>query len=129
MAIYAIGSHYEGTRDVSDDFIKGNFVGIGWPNSYAPELHQFIASLKVGDIIYIKSVAANSKFIFVRAIGFIKDDTILKNKLVKSGRNVFWKVTEKFQIQKPKEKNNVRLNSIYQEFHPEVQAQILKQLV
>src|SRR5437773_12449643 len=98
--------------------------------SEAPEVHQFIAALQVDDIIYIKSFAANSKFLFIRAIGFIRDDAILDAKaskgLVETGRNVVWKVTDMFQIPKPKDRNNVRLNTLYQEFHPNVQAEIFK---
>ena len=53
MAIYAVGAYYDG--DVSDDFIANNIAGPGWSINDAPELHQFVRSLKVGDIIYIKS--------------------------------------------------------------------------
>jgi hypothetical protein len=136
MAIYGIGAHYGKTKDVSGEFIKKNLVGVGYTVSEAPELYQFIAALKVGDIIYIKSFAPSSKFIFVRAIGFIKDGEILNSKLsrdvVETGRNVVWKVvwevTNKLRIPKPKERNNVRLNTLYQEFNPQVQAEILKKL-
>ncbi len=133
MAIYGIGAHYGKTKDVSGEFKKKNLVGVGYTASEAPELYQFISTLKVGDIIYIKSFAPSSKFIFVLAIGFIKDGEILNSKLshglVKAGRNVVWKVKDKFPILKPKERNNVRLNTLYQEFNPEVQAEIFKKLL
>ena len=132
MAIYGIGAHYGKTHDVSGDFIKKKMAGVGWPASESPELQQFIKSLSVGDIIYIKSVAPSSKFIFVRAVGFIRDEIILDAKashgLFPAGRNVVWKVTDAFRIPKPKERNNVRLNTLYQEFHPDVQAEIIKRL-
>ena len=131
MAIFGIGAHYDGTDDVSGDFITHDVAGIGWPVSDAPELHQLIKTLRVGDIIYIKSFPPASKFIFVKAIGLIRDENIVTrrmNNLVEIGRNVLWKVTKEFQIQKPKEKNNVRLNSLYEEFHPDVQAEILRRL-
>jgi hypothetical protein len=132
MAIYGIGAHYGKTHDVSGDFIKKKLAGVGWPAVESPELHQFIASLAVGDIIYIKSFSPTSKFIFVLAVGFVRDDEILDAKsthgLIQAGRNVVWKITERFSIPKPKERNNVRLNTLYQEFHPKVQAEIIKRL-
>lgn len=132
MAIYGIGAHYGGTDDKSGDFIKDGVAGIGWNHSDAPELHQFLAALKVGDIIYIKSFSPSSPFIFIRAIGFVSDDEILDMKsskgLVEIGRNVVWKIAEEFKLPKPSEKNNVRLNSLYEEFHPSIQAEIIKRL-
>lgn len=54
MAIFGIGANFN-NQDVSDIFISGSFIGIGWNVKDAPDLHEFIKSLKVGDIIYIKS--------------------------------------------------------------------------
>jgi len=127
MAIYAIGAYYD--KDVSKSFISEDIAGSGWSKADAPELHQFIKSLKVGDIIYIKSVSPNSKDIHVKAIGVIIDDEfITSSKIVSAGRNIKWVVIEKFKIPKPKEKNNVRLNTLYEEFHPDVQKEILNKL-
>ena len=56
------------------------------------------------------------------------DDKVIENKIVSCGRNVKWVNTQNFHIRKPKEKNNVRNNSIYEEFHPKVQHMILKRL-
>ena len=131
MAIFGIGASYEkGTVDVSKDFIQANLVGVGHDD--APELHQFVRTLKVGDIVYIKSFSPSpkSRDIIVKAIGVIKDDKKVKNRtLVSCGRNVKWVDTQEFRIPKPKgEKNNVRNNSIYEEFHPDVQCLILEHL-
>ena len=51
MAIYAIGEYCD--DDVSGDFIANNIAGPGWDRLQAPELYQFVRSLKVGDIVYI----------------------------------------------------------------------------
>lgn len=131
MAIFAVGAYYN--EDVSSDFIKYNIAGPGWTEEEAPELHQFISSLKVGDIIYIKSVSPSIKSITVRAIGIIVDNILLRDiedtkDIVSIGRKIKWVVTESFSIPKPKEKNNVRLNTIYEEFHPEVQKIIIDKL-
>ena len=133
MAIYGIGAHYDKQYDVSQDFIDSNFVGIGWASDKAPELHQFLQSLKVGDIIYIKSFSPRSTNINIMAIGIIVTSVIRKdeddtNEIFSIGREVQWLNTEKFSIPKPKEKNNVRNNSLYEEFNPSVQREILNRI-
>ena len=127
MAIYAVGANYDGD-DVSGDFIANNIAGPGWSITDAPELHQFIRSLKVGNIVYIKSYSPNSTDILVKAVGVITDDQVIANNLVSAGRNIKWVVKNTFRIPKPKEKNNVRLNTMYEEFHPLVQSEILAKL-
>lgn len=127
MAIYAIGAYYD--EDVSGEFIANNIAGPGWDSTQAPELHQFVRSLKVGDIVYIKSVSPTSPDIIVKGIGIITDDQVITTSpVVSAGRNIKWLVTDNFRIPKPAEKNNVRLNTMYEEFHPAVQSAILSKL-
>lgn len=130
MAIYAVGAYYE--EDVSGAFVANNLVGVGWDVHQAPELHLFMRSLKVGDIVYIKAYPPGSEDIIVKAIGIIMDDAILDgkstNQLVAIGRNVRWVQTTEFRIKKPSEKNNVRANTMYEEYHPSVQQEILKRM-
>ena len=129
MSIYGIGANYE-EEDVSGKFITANVVGVGHTAPDAPELHQFIKSLKVGDIVYLKSTWLKNP-ITVKAIGVLTDDKLVggkSHKLVSAGRNIKWLVTQSFEIPRPKEKNNVRLNTMYEEFHPEVQKAILDKL-
>jgi hypothetical protein len=46
MAIYGIGAYFG--NDVSDQFLEHNIVGVGWGIESAPELHQYVRSLRVG---------------------------------------------------------------------------------
>ncbi len=126
MPIFGIGANYD--KDVSGDFVKKNVAGVGHTKKAAPEVHQFIKSLKVGDIVYLKSASPKSKFITVKAIGVVADDSIIQNSLVEAGRKMRWLCNKRFQIPKPAEKNNVRNNTMYEEFHPAVQEQILNNL-
>jgi len=127
MAIFAVGAYYD--EDVSDDFIRNGIAGPGHAKADAPELHQFVNSLKVGDILYIKSASPSSKDIVIKAIGVVTDDIfVTSSSVVSAGRNIKWLVTESFKVPKPKEKNNVRMNTMYEEFHPEVQKVILDKL-
>lgn len=127
MAIYAIGAYYD--EDVSGEFIANNIAGPGWNNSQAPELHQFIRLLKVGDIVYIKSASPASPDIIVKGIGVITNDqVVMSSPVVSAGRHIMWLVTDSFRIPKPSEKNNVRMNTMYEEFHPDVQRAVLEKL-
>jgi len=131
MAIYGVGAYYDGDKDVSGDFVRTGLVGVGWEPSDAPELQEYFKSLKVGDIVYIKAAFGGGD-ITVKGIGIVRDNTIRRrpdtNDLVSTGRNVAWLNTEHFVIPRPKEKNNVRNNTIYEEFHPLVQAEIIKRI-
>ena len=124
MAIYGIGAYYD--RDVSDEFILNKLIGTGWAVADAPELFEYFRSLKVGDIVYIKAAQFGSN-ITVKAIGIITDNTILTgpSNLIQIGRNVKWIHTTKFTVNRPVEKNNVRSNTLYEEFHPLVQKEII----
>ena len=131
MAIYGVGAYYD-PKDVSGEFISNRVVGVGWDRETAPELDAYFKSLKVGDIVYIKAAFGGAEKITIKAIGIIKDTAIREaedtNQLVSTGRNVIWLNTEQFVITKPAEKNNVRSNTVYEEFHPVVQAEIINRI-
>ncbi|KAB7769070.1 hypothetical protein [Xanthomonas sp. LMG 12461] len=127
MAIFGIGAYYD--RDMSGEFISSGVAGPGWSKADAPELHQFIQSLKVGDIVYLKSFAPSSPDMLIKAIGLVADQHLVEDITVLSaGRNIKWVVTEEFRIPKPSERLNVRLNTMYEEFNPIVQAAIIGRL-
>ena len=52
-----VGSTW-GERDVKDDFFEQDKFILGWNNENASDLYSLISSLKVGDILYIKSNSA-----------------------------------------------------------------------
>ncbi len=129
MAIYGVGAYYD--HDVSDEFLTHRLVGVGWDSNDAPELQEYFKSLKVGDIVYIKA-AFGGVDITVKGIGILRDNVIRTrddtNDLVSAGRNVEWLNTERFVIPRPTEKNNDRSNTVYEEFHPEAQQQIIRRI-
>lgn len=126
MAIYGVGAYYD--KDVSSDFISQNLVGVGWDLQDAPELQEYFQSLKTGDIVYIKA-AFGGNDTTVKAIGIIRDNLIIRNNgLVSTGRNAKWIFTHKFVIPRPQEKNNVRSNTVYEEFHPVILDEIISRI-
>ena len=115
----------------SGHFLTNNVIGTGWDKNNAPELHTYFKSLKVGDIIYIKAAFGGTKFITIKGIGIICDNEILNtlhHPLTEIGRNVKWIEKKQFKLPKPPEKNNVRSNTVYEEFHPAIQDEIIKRI-
>ncbi len=127
MAIFGIGAYYE--KDVSQKFIDQKIIGTGHSEIDGPDIHCFIKSLKVGDIVYIKSYPPAAEHITIKAIGVITDMFIISNKDVAIGRNVSWLSLEKFDILPPTGKNQVRYNTLYEEWHPSVQKVIIDRVL
>jgi len=113
-------------------FRTRGIVGAGWSDEQAPEIHRFLRSLKVGDIVYIKAYSPSAPDLHVKAIGLVASDDLLTaaqtNGLVQIGRRVRWIVRNPFAFPKPHERNNVRANTIYEEFHPDAQRTIIDRL-
>ncbi|MFT6922983.1 MAG: hypothetical protein ACJA1C_001991 [Crocinitomicaceae bacterium] len=127
MAVYGVGAYYD--EDVSQEFIRGGIVGVGWNDNEAPELREYFQSMKVGDIVYIKAAAFGAENITVKAIGLISDSVFVRDSnMVSTGRNVKWLITDRFVIPRPIERNNVRSNTVYEEFHPEVLRVIIDRI-
>jgi len=133
MAIYGIGAYVDGHRDISQECINEGVAGVGWGDREAPEIHRFLRSLKVGDVVYIKAFVPRSPEVQVKAIGLVESDEVLSadqmNGLLQIGRRIRWVVTAPFAIPKPHERNNVRANTLYEEFHPTVQQEIMRRLL
>lgn len=129
MAIFGIGAYYD--EDVSAKFISASIVGIGWNKQDAPDLHQFLRSLKVGDIVYIKAHPPGGDLI-IKAIGIIIAEDVLSiaetSNLVSCARRVRWVSKDQFSVPIPPQKNNVRNNTLYEEFHPIIQQEILQRV-
>ena len=109
MAIFGVGAYWD--RDKIGNFIHHNVAVIDWRQKDAPGLHQIMRHMKVGDIVYLKSISLRNSRLIVKAVGIILDDEILEAANLKSltggnlGRNVgyLWEGSEDFPIIKDKE--------------------------
>lgn len=54
MAVYGAGSNWVDVELSNQFFATGRFT-LGWDHAHAEDLYAFIASLKAGDIIYLKA--------------------------------------------------------------------------
>lgn len=127
MAIFAFGAQY-GRKCMVQSFFANKVVGTGWNDEDDIAGHTMIKSMKTGDIVYLKRASPGSA-ITVLGIGIIIDNNFRSEKdLIELGRNVLWLSTDQFTIDCPVEKLNVRYNTVFEEFNPDVQLKIIEKL-
>lgn len=73
MAIWGMGSMFGGTEEQKDSFINENFVCVGWKESDKPDIYKKLEEIKIGDIIYIKSLPIKSRTMKIKAVGIVTD--------------------------------------------------------
>lgn len=141
MAIYGVGSKWNDQELKRQFFDEHKFI-LGWNENSAKDLYSFVASLKVGDILYIKSNAPGSRKIKVKGIGIITKNFI---GCVNSGEftesvsdwqtlfiRVSWVMQDEFEIEIAENEGkltNVRAATMYEEFLPEVQEILINKLI
>jgi len=139
MAIFGAGSNWDGS-EIKDDFFKNENYIIGWDINDAEDLYGQISSVKVGDIIYLKANKPGSLELRIKGIGIVKQSLVnqlfeKKENLSKNRRNfeipVKWVVKNEFHISIPQNMGkltNVRAATLYEEFLPFIQTEILKEI-
>jgi hypothetical protein len=89
MAIYGIGASYNGTEDVSQDFINDGLACVRWDEIDARPLHTILKHFKIGDVVYIKAHPPQIGLI-IKAVGIVISDQIKKHKKLGTGVPVKW---------------------------------------
>ncbi len=126
MAIFGVGAFFDGTTDVSEEFLRQGIACVGWPEKEAPALHNLLQRIQCGDILYIKSHPPGGRKLLVKGIGVVMDGTVKRYELG-HGRRVrwIWHDSATFNEKKEKERYNVRNNTLYEEMGPLVQKFVL----
>lgn len=141
MAIFGAGSTWDGGDEQKDDFFVNENYVIGWDYVSARDLYTALASLKTGDILYLKSNAPGSKTLRVKGIGIVTKslpegvfgDFYMESPINRSGSTikVKWIYKEEFHIQIPPDDGkltNIRAATFFEEYLPYVQQEILSKL-
>ena len=129
MAIYGIGAYYDGTTDVSSDFLAQEVACLGLSRADAPALHRLLGHIKAGDIIYIKAHPPGRDLI-IKAVGIVRDEELRDYGNLGQGLRVRWIWQGSHIVREGMgEKYNVRSNTLYEEVSPDIQALILDLLL
>ncbi|NOZ46429.1 MAG: hypothetical protein GXO79_06565 [Chlorobi bacterium] len=139
MAIFGAGSNWSGKEIRQELFNNDNYL-IGWDVANAEDLYTLISSIKVGDIIYLKSNRPGSLNIRIKGIGIVTRSLMQllfeKRTNLEKSRTGFelpvkWLDKVEFKISIPNDTGkltNIRAATLYEEYLPFVQNEILKRL-
>jgi len=139
MAIFGAGSNWGG-REIRQELFNNDNYLIGWDVANSEDLYTLISSVKVGDIIYLKSNRPGSFNIRIKGIGIVTRSLmqlLFKKRMnLKESRTDFelpvkWLNKVEFEISIPHDTGkltNIRAATLYEEYLPFVQDQILKRL-
>ena len=130
MSVWGIGAYYKGSspKDKTEEFIKKEAAFIGWSETDASALYRMFDSIKVGDIIYIKSFVPKHKQLRIKSIGIVTKTEKIKDASLGAGISVKW--IKKFSpiiidITPEIFRNNVFNNTIYEEYNEEIILRIV----
>lgn len=141
MAIYGVGSNWSGTELREQFFAENRFV-LGWNEACANDLYSFIASLKAGDILYLKTNQPGSRIIKVKGIGIVRKSVMgcitsgeMDTNVISNWESLFvpvaWIDQGEFQIDIPENEGkltNIRAATAYEEYLPFVQDAIIRRI-
>jgi len=141
MAIFGVGSNWSGEELRERFFSESRFI-LGWNEVSARDLYAFMASLKVGDILYIKANQPGSRTIRVKGVGIVSRNLI---GCITAGEfhgnvsdwetlfvHVAWIDQEEFLVTIPEDEGkltNIRAATIYEEYLPFVQEAVIARIV
>jgi hypothetical protein len=142
MAIFGVGSKWEDEELKDQFFSEGKFI-LGWNEASAKDLYAFVASLKVGDILYIKANAPGSRSIRVKGVGVVTRNLIgcinegeFGAASISDWQSLFvrvaWVHKDEFVVAIPEAEGkltNIRAATIYEEYLPFVQEAILAKVI
>ncbi len=126
MAVWGIGAYYQGdtTSDKTQEFLNKKCACIGWNEINAPAIHQMLKSVKIGDIIYIKTFVPAKKQLYIKAVGIVLDDKLEVINGLGTGIKVKWvgELEEFIPISITQEmyRNNVFNNTLYEEYNKNI---------
>ncbi len=141
MAIFGVGSNWNG-EELRERFFSESRYILGWNEVNARDLYAFMASLKVGDILYIKANQPGSRTIRVKGVGIVTRNLI---GCITSGElhgnvsdwetlfvHVAWIDQQEFLVTVPEDEGkltNIRAATMYEEHLPFVQEAVISRIV
>jgi hypothetical protein len=128
--IYGMGSNYEGSTEMMPEFIRAKAICLGWGTEEAAPLHQLFNHIGVGDIVYLKSYPP-AHGLYIKAVGVVISSEIFNIPELGVARKVKWLWVARSQAEYvhlghlQDKYDNIRGGSLYPEYGPKVQNEIL----
>ncbi|QYK67486.1 hypothetical protein KAI36_02636 [Paenibacillus sp. S02] len=94
-------------------------------------MHKMLSKVKIGDFIYIKSLTGqSSKALIIKAVGIVTDDRVEEHNGLGLGVSMkwIWQGEKKLDLTEQMYKNNVFINTLYEEFNRDIQTLILQKV-
>ena len=134
MAVWGIGAYYKGSvpADKTTEFLKEGYAYIGWDENEASALYRMFDSIKLGDIVYIKSFVPRTKQLHIKAIGIVVDTQKKESNSLGTGLHVQWKkdfAPFTMEITPQIFRNNVFNNTLFEEFNKEIICKLIDALI
>lgn len=130
MAIWGMGANFSIKDNQLDNFIRENFVCIGWSEQEQPKYYELMKKIKIGDIIYIKSFYITTNPMKIKAIGVVTDT--FKNSNSHQGYEncdnevkIKWLNTDLNEELPVNDKYKERKSSIFKEDNEEIAKRII----
>lgn len=134
MAVWGIGAYYKSSspEDKTKDFLNDSCAYIGWNETEAPALYRMFDSIKVGDLIYIKSFVPKEKQLHIKAVGIVINTEKKTSSLLGTGISVRWKQEFKpitITVTAKIYRNNVFNNTLFEEFNKVIIQRLVDELI
>ena len=134
MAVWGIGAYYRNSSpaDKTAEFLNDGCAYIGWDETEASALYRMFDSIKLGDIIYIKSFVPRSKQLHIKAIGIVTSTEKKTSNSLGMGIPVQWKqnfTSITVPVTPQIHRNNVFNNTLFEEFNKEIICRIIDEFL
>jgi hypothetical protein len=128
MAVFGFGAYYDGTTDMTEDFLSNGVACVGWSRSDAPTLHRIIRHIKMGDLVYIKAHPPPQGLI-IKGVGIVENDEIFRSpNLGEACLRVRWVWRGSELIGHLGDRYPVRNITLYEEFNPKIIGRVIELL-
>ena len=134
MAVWGIGAYYRNSSpaDKTAEFLNDGCAYIGWDETEASALYRMFDSIKLWDIIYIKSFVPRTKQLHIKAIGIVTNTEKKTSNSLGTGIPVQWKqnfTSVTVPVTPQIYRNNVFNNTLFEEFNKEIICRIIDKLL
>jgi len=128
---FGIGARY-GSEWMVSEFLDNEVACIGYDKEETPEIFSQFKTLKKGDIIFMKAFGPSSTQLCIMGIGIVTGNKVYHvSDELGWGINVKWVFghgdnDEIYLLDKlgQDKHRNVRIGTLYEEFHPQIKRQI-----